>query len=386
MPPETKTVKQSDSYFKTFEDVIINRKPDIVVFAQRPETTASILYWMNHDMGILCGEMECIPSGLLGYILFYSDCVVVWSALKEDLITLPYGKDDGEIVRLPYPSTLLVEFWKGLKSQPSISSVHSVFMRFWFALENLQQVRWFERMDPSSYYDVGVEMNRVRLMYSKFNSAVNGRMCVVLDNFLKLTISRESQHAILTLVACLITNPLTQAKVKLYMKRYVVDAAFKPFLSKIVMQMIRIQALQQDTSKSQPERGVRPDAVVRRWQRAINLQVKRNRHERVQTALNRVERRKREIVRERCKAAREHAGPDPEPVRPGASGTETKVAWVAQELPGPSSRAKREARKKIAHEAILANAETKRAQAEQQARILAERMRNLQIAHDILNE
>lgn len=124
------------------------------------------------------------------------------------------------------------------------------------------------------------------------------------------------------------------------------------------------------------------------WQRLIRTQIKRNRHDRMQTALNRVESRKREIVRARCNAAQAAANPDgvdgvdgipTRPTRPSKG-----VAWVAQEATGLSATAKRDAKKKVAREAIRAEAERKRLQLERQMMVEAERMRNLQIGDDLM--
>ena len=122
------------------------------------------------------------------------------------------------------------------------------------------------------------------------------------------------------------------------------------------------------------------------WKRLIYMQIKQNRQDRMQTAWNRVESRKREIVRARCNATKAAKDADRVLSQPGPSGPQRRVAWVAQDVGGASESAKRDAKKKMAHEAILANAERKRAQTERQTKIDAEKMRNLQIADDMMKE
>ena len=123
-----------------------------------------------------------------------------------------------------------------------------------------------------------------------------------------------------------------------------------------------------------------------RWQSAIRMQVKINRQDRVQTALNRVESRKRELTKNRRKAAKEAkkaGGATPSP--PGKSGPAKKTAW-ADEAASPSTRAKREGKKKMSQEACFALAEKKRQEQEVQAAILAEQLYYLGVADAINDE
>ena len=136
------------------------------------------------------------------------------------------------------------------------------------------------------------------------------------------------------------------------------------------------------------------------------MQIKLNRQDRVQTAYNRVESRKHQIVRARCADAKASNGIGCKGVgckgigckgigckgigcalsQPGPSGPQKKIAWVADDAGGPSERAKREGEKKMAREAILAVAARKRAQKTRQAAIEAEKLRNLQIADEMMME
>jgi len=125
-----------------------------------------------------------------------------------------------------------------------------------------------------------------------------------------------------------------------------------------------------------------------RWQSAIRTQVKINRHDRVQTALNRVASRKRELIKNRRKAAKEAkkaAGGGSTFSPPGKSGPAKKTAW-AVEAASPSSRAKREGKKKTSQEACFALAEKKRQEQEVQAATLAEQLYYLGVADAINDE
>lgn len=122
---------------------------------------------------------------------------------------------------------------------------------------------------------------------------------------------------------------------------------------------------------------------LKSWKRLIRLQIKMNRDDRMRTALNRVEARKREIIRMRCNATK-HATNVVAFSQPGPSGPRRSVAWIAQEATGPSKDAKREAKKKIAQVAIRENAERKQMQIDRQAAVELEMMRNLQIADEMM--
>lgn len=72
------------------------------------------------------------------------------------------------------------------------------------------------------------------------------------------------------------------------------------------------------------------------------------------------------------------------PSQPGPSGPQKRVAWVAQADVSPSEIARREGKKQIAREAIRMNNERKRAQTARATEIEAEKMRNLQIAEEMM--
>ena len=69
-----------------------------------------------------------------------------------------------------------------------------------------------------------------------------------------------------------------------------------------------LQAESKELAKAVDRFRIRLESRIKwlcRWQSAIRLQVKINRHDRVQTALNRVASRKRELIKNRRKAAKE---------------------------------------------------------------------------------
>jgi hypothetical protein len=90
------------------------------------------------------------------------------------------------------------------------------------------------------------------------------------------------------------------------------------------------------------------ERVVKRWQRVIRavvVDVKRDRRDRIQTALNRVASRRHEIKRAVADAAK--AAKHERPLsQPGRSGPPPKVAWIA-ESSSPSTAAVRDCKKKI---------------------------------------
>ena len=97
--------------------------------------------------------------------------------------------------------------------------------------------------------------------------------------------------------------------------------------------------------------------VLAHWRCAIRAQIKRNRHNRVATAENRVETRRQEVKRT-ARRASNASRPTPTLTPVGRSGPTPRTAWAA-EAATVSEIAKREGKKEIGREEIHARAEAK---------------------------
>lgn len=115
-----------------------------------------------------------------------------------------------------------------------------------------------------------------------------------------------------------------------------------------------------------------PSGAVKRWKSAINRQIKLQRHERMETAKNRVAGRIREIERERAdkeakareeKKAKDIAARERE-LAMRAMGPKPKELAMPAELPGPSEMSKRKGKKAISREKGQEHEDEKRAKEE----------------------
>lgn len=121
------------------------------------------------------------------------------------------------------------------------------------------------------------------------------------------------------------------------------------------------------------------DAAAK-WKEVIHRQIRQNRFDRVQTALNRVESRRHEIVRERCKKPVLTL----EPVVEHNTRTKaaSKLVWFAEET-SPTSTVIREAQKKISIERQHEFEKTRKTAVELNEMRIQKMMAKLQVAHDI---
>ena len=356
--------------------------PSIVEYANRPDTTASTLYRVDRITSVTFSGLGFVPRWREGFCVFYSDRAIAYSVSKS-LKIIEYGEEDCDVLRLPYSSDTLLPFWDTYQKRQSWpNGVHN-FVSLWLLLEHLQQVRLYAIMDATSVSEVEMEKEFIMSQFAQEDIALKRRVCVALNTIIGMAVTEQSRRLLVLVASVLSFTKYTPSEKEVIkdIRRYGVDEKISP----VIRKMIKTMREQDKLSKSVPVQTVRLDAILH-WQRAIRMQIKQNRQGREQTARNRVESRRREIIRARCNVVKASKGADCVLSQPGPSGPQKKVAWVAQDVDGPSETAKREAKKKMAHEAILANAERQRAQTERQAKIEAERMRNLQIADDMMQE
>ena len=126
-------------------------------------------------------------------------------------------------------------------------------------------------------------------------------------------------------------------------------------------------------------------AAILNLQRLIRKQIKVNRENRTQTALNIREARRREVIRERCRLVK-MGKQDCALTPPGPSGPRKSIAWIAKEYEGISNLSKRESKKKIALEEVRRRDKEKRLQMETQCKIFEEMQRNLRIADAMMKD
>jgi hypothetical protein len=143
-------------------------------------------------------------------------------------------------------------------------------------------------------------------------------------------------------------------------------SGMKISIRKAVVDMV-VNINRRAATHAESDMPTRPRAVAL-WQRLIRMQIKINRHDREQTALN-VSKRKHRVVRvlKACPFT---------PTRP--SGPRKPTAWVPPSLT-LDERAKRESAREAEREAIHENTERKQAEARRQAAIRDEMLRNLRI-------
>lgn len=356
--------------------------PSIVEFANRSNTTASTLYRLDRSTSVTFSGLGIVPRSREGFCIFYSDRAIAYS-ITDSVKTVEYSRDDGEVLRLPYSSDMLLHFWDIYKKrQRWPTGIHN-FVRVWFVLEHLQQVRWYAIMDATSVCEVKIEKKYILSQFAEGDIALQRRVCVALNTVIGLPVTAQSGQLLMLVASVLSFTQYTPSEKEVLkdIRRFGVDRTISP----AIRAMIRTMKEQDKLSKFAPVQSVRFDAILH-WQRVIRMQIKQNRQDREKTARNCVESRKREIVRARCNDAKVSKDADHVISQPGPSGPPKKVAWVAQDVYGPSERAKRDGKKKMSHEAILANAERKREQMERQVQIEAEQRRNLQIADDMMKE
>ena len=349
---------------------------DIIEFASRPDMTANTLYRMDRLMSVASGGLRCVPSRD-GFSIFYSDRSITYSCYRL-LKTLDYSSEDCDVLRLPYSSNIVLQFWDEYKKKQRLpNSIHN-YASVWLLLEHFQQVRWYAIMDATSVSEVEMEKEFIVSQFPE--NALKRRACAVLNTVIGTPVTSQSQRLLMTVAAVLSFSEFTpsEKEVKKYMRRFGVDKAISP----AIRTMIKTMKEQDKLSELVPIQRVRFDAILH-WQRAIRMQIKKNRQDREQTARNRVETRKREIVRVRCSAAKLSIDVSRVLSQPGPSGPQKKVAWVARDVT-PSESAKRGAKKKMAYEAIMLNAEHKRVQMEREAKVKTEKLRNLQIGEGIM--
>ena len=120
------------------------------------------------------------------------------------------------------------------------------------------------------------------------------------------------------------------------------------------------------------------------WKYLIRLQIKHNRHNRMMTARNRVETRKREIIRATCKINKEIRDANIA-FRQNTLTTNctTKQTKHYTEVPGVSAAAKRKGEKQISREAVFNHQEKNRQVQKEQIRIEAYMLRQLDISNKI---
>ena len=366
--------------FDYYSKESVSTPPSIIEFAKRPGTTAKNLYYLDRATSVLFSGLGHPPRSREGFCVFYSDRAIAYS-LSKSLTTLEYSGDDCDVLRLPYSSSTLLQFWDNYKKrQRWPSGIHN-FVSIWLILEHFQQVRWYAIMDATTVSEVQTEQECILSQFPEEDIALKRRVRVALNTVIGTPVTDTSQRLLMLAASVLSFTTYTPSEKEILknFKPLGVDKTFSP----AIRTMIRTMKEQDKLSKFVPMQRVRFDAILR-WQRAIRIQIKQNRNDREQTAHTRVETRKREIVRARCNAAKLSRDAGHVPSQPGPSGPQKKVNWVARDADTPSEIAKREAKKKMAREAIMLNAEDKRVQMERQANIEAERLRNLQIADDIM--
>lgn len=129
--------------------------------------------------------------------------------------------------------------------------------------------------------------------------------------------------------------------------------------------------------------ATRAHSAAARWKRAIRAQIKQNRMDRTRTAMNRVESRRRQLARSQRRAATAHF-PLPISVSPPSRPAQKKKAKLAARAHGVNLAAKTAARKLIARETLLDQAEKKRREKARQDAIWHEKLRCLRIGDDIV--
>ena len=344
-------------------------------------STANMLYHADRLISVTSAGIGVVPYSRTEFSIFYCDLAVVYS-VSDSLSTIEYKEDDYNVFRLPYSSKPIVQFWDTCKKRRKRQVGILNFLNIWLLLEHLQQVRWYAIMDATSASEVEMETKVVLSQFPEEDSALRRRVCVALNTIIGMPVTSQSQQVLIIAASVLSFTAYipSEKEVVRDLRRFGVDKS----TSFAVRAMIKTMKEQDKRSNVVATKSVRFDAILH-WQRAIRMQVKKNRQDRELTARNRVDNRKREIIRARCNAAKSHREASRVPSQPGSSGPQKKVSWIASDGDTPSEKAKRKARKKIAHEAIMLDAEKKKALKERQAEFEAEQMRNLQIAEDIIN-
>jgi hypothetical protein len=136
--------------------------------------------------------------------------------------------------------------------------------------------------------------------------------------------------------------------------------------------------------KASAERPPALHPAVLRWKRAIRMQIKQNRLCRTRTAMNRVDSRKRAIIRERRHAKQKVASSNC-PTSSRLSQTIPKKKATLQKERGASAEAKVTSRKLIALESILAQADIKREKQQREDALRCEMFRCLRVADDMMH-
>ena len=342
----------------------ITSPPEISQLAKNPDVSATNLYRMDR---LFVNVHHAIGGSTRpGFCIFFSDCVVACDWLhntretgethETSLTVVKYGVADKNIPRLPYTSKELLSYWDRVRREPCQAlRLHLInAINIWLILEHFQQVRWYALVDELAT-NVEVESERrLALNMLPAQGTLAKRFEVVLDTVCRLSVPKAGK--LLSFMAGILAfakpgnnevgNEFNLLK---KLRKLGMDRASLKEMKRIISEMFKaMRAAERDAAQlAQP----RFDATMR-WQRAIHMQIQANRQDRedrMLTAKNRVEARKREIVRERCDAEKSKVCVPPL-TTPGPSGPVKTVAWRSEAL-GPSERAKRRAKKEADAEA-----------------------------------
>lgn len=141
-----------------------------------------------------------------------------------------------------------------------------------------------------------------------------------------------------------------------------------------------------DNGSKPPVEALAKHRAGARWKRAICMQIKQNRMDRTRTAMNRVESRRREIVRNRRRAEIAAQLPPPAPSSARFEPDPKRKAKHVAKVHVPGDPNKRTLRKLVAQETLLVQADKKRREQRRQDELWCERLRCLQIGDEMMRE
>jgi hypothetical protein len=333
------------------------------------------------------GIFDSSHKDKFSHCIFYKDypCLVKFNNTFRHMVS-EYEDLNSNELHLPYKIPVCV-----LSRISKRETAHSLTtLDLFMFMERFQQMRWYANVNKSSVDEVGYAKVLMILRLSHI-PRLQSKVSIALDTILTMEIDGDTQR-ILLLVAAILSEEYTPnaSRLKALHKKYgnVILSLDNPKLKpsknpdqKIVEMVKKFREL--DTERNQK---LRQAAMIALWQKTIAKVIQHNiqyRQERMQTAMNRVESRKQEIVRAKCVAAKAAKHNNYIITPAGPSGPAKRLHWFADQTESSGVQSKRESQKQIALEKIRSIREDRKIEAGELMAKEADKLRYLQIAESI---
>jgi hypothetical protein len=259
-----------------------------------------------------------------GKAIYYEDCAFIgvakfvrveYTALEDVTVRLPYGSGDlclmqsiGEmqcplkelaVDSVSFLKSMLVfetaatlddMKWRDLRYRVVLMSLLTLMFDH-FQLKRLQC-----RSESADVQERVIRKERAELLATfRSDDLMLGKFAAVLDSIEAMKVDKRAQMVI-RLAACMLVTPAHPPK-----KEFHFIANFRCMRDRLAVQ----EARRMYANVSAAHRRVKNDDSASkskhrlRWQLAVRTQIKHNRHNRMMTAQNKIERRKREVARDR---------------------------------------------------------------------------------------